>query len=367
MKKVFIAATQQNEGKTTVSLGLIAALQRRGLNVGFIKPVGQRYIEVEGMKLDEDAVLVAQTAGLDVEVSAMSPVAVETRFTREYIDHPAPNDLLKSIDTAFARSAEGKDFMVIEGTGHAGVGSVFDMSNARVASHLHSGVILVSGGGIGRPIDEIMVNRCLFSQHNVPVLGAIINRALPEKLEMVRDYVQRGLSRLGVNLLGVIPLRPKLSNPTVRQVLEELHGELLNGAEFLDENIERCVVGAMSPHHALDYFGRGVLAILPGDREDLILAAMSSCLVGVGKAYCVSGIVLTGGIRPHATIMRLIKRTQMPVVVVEYDSYPAASQFPALTVKIQPSDVEKIDLARRLVEKYVDVDAIIKAAAEHDA
>lgn len=364
MKRIFVAATQQNDGKTTVSLGLIAALQNRGISVGFIKPVGQRYLEVKGQKLDEDAVLVAQAAGLDAELTAMSPVAVESRFTREYIDHPEQNDLLRRIDTAFTQAAQGKQFMVIEGTGHAGVGSVFDLSNARVARHLRSGVVLVSGGGIGRPVDEIMLNRALFDAQGVPLIGAIINRALPEKLEMVRDYVQRGLARLGVDLLGVIPLRPRLSSPTVRQVLAELKGELLNGAEFLDESIDRAVIGAMSPHHALSYFGRGVLAILPGDREDLILAAMSSCLVGVGKAYCVSAIVLTGGIRPHATVMRLIKRTQMPVIVVDDDSYEAASRFKDLTVKIQPSDVEKIELARRLVEKYVDVDAIIAAADE---
>ncbi|NLC57816.1 MAG: AAA family ATPase [Armatimonadetes bacterium] len=363
MHKVFIAATQQNDGKTTVSLGLIAALQNRGLRVGFIKPVGQRYLEVDGQKLDEDAVLVADAAGLEGELAAMSPVAVESRFTREYIDHPTPNDLLQRIHTAFERAAYEKDFIVVEGTGHAGVGSCFDLSNAHVAQELQCGVILVSGGGIGRPIDEIMLNRALFAAHEVPILGAIINRALPEKLEMIRDYVQRGLARLGIPLLGVIPLRPRLSSPTVRQVLEELRGELLNGGDSLDDTIERCVIGAMSPHHALHHFGRGVLAIVPGDREDLILAAMSSCLVGVGKAYCVSGIVLTGGMRPHATVMRLIKRTEMPVILVEEESYEVASSFHDLTVKIQPSDVEKIQLAQRLVERYVDVDAILAATA----
>lgn len=362
MKRVFIAATQQNEGKTTVALGLIAALQNRGVTVGFIKPVGQRYLEVRGMKLDEDAVLIAAAAHLDAELMAMSPVAVEPHFTRDYIDHPVPHDLIQRIEAAFQTASRGKEFMVIEGTGHAGVGSCFELSNARVAQHLKAGVVIVSGGGIGRPIDEIMLNRCLFEAQGVPVIGAIINRALPEKMEQVRDYVGRGLARLGVRLLGVIPHRPRLARPTVRQVLAELKGELLNGAESLDETIERSVVGAMTPHNALNYLGRGVLAILPGDREDLILAAMSSCLVGVGKAYCVSGIVLTGNIRPHPTIMRLIKRTQIPVILVEGDSYLTASAIHDLTVKIQPTDAEKIHLAQRLVDHYVDVDAIFAAA-----
>jgi len=76
-KRLFVAATRQNEGKTTTSLGLIAALLKRGLKVGFIKPVGQRYVKHEGMKVDEDALLVEQVCGVDCRLGDMSPVAVE--------------------------------------------------------------------------------------------------------------------------------------------------------------------------------------------------------------------------------------------------------------------------------------------------
>ena len=43
-KKVFIAATRQNDGKTTISLGLMAMLKERFETIGFIKPIGQRYL-----------------------------------------------------------------------------------------------------------------------------------------------------------------------------------------------------------------------------------------------------------------------------------------------------------------------------------
>ena len=57
-KKIFIAATQQNDGKTTVSLGLIAALKKHFDRIGFIKPIGQRYLMEQGYKVDEDSVLI---------------------------------------------------------------------------------------------------------------------------------------------------------------------------------------------------------------------------------------------------------------------------------------------------------------------
>jgi BioD-like phosphotransacetylase family protein len=55
--RVFIAATRQNDGKTTTSLGLIAALQKHFPRIGYIKPVGQRFVEIEEQKIDEDSVL----------------------------------------------------------------------------------------------------------------------------------------------------------------------------------------------------------------------------------------------------------------------------------------------------------------------
>ena len=42
MKPFYIGATLQDSGKTSVSVGLIQSLIDRGLDPGYIKPVGQR-------------------------------------------------------------------------------------------------------------------------------------------------------------------------------------------------------------------------------------------------------------------------------------------------------------------------------------
>jgi len=76
MKKVFIAATKQNDGKTTVSLGLIRNFQHRFKRVGFIKPIGQRYLEEEGLKIDEDSILIEEVCGIKCGLKDMSPIAV---------------------------------------------------------------------------------------------------------------------------------------------------------------------------------------------------------------------------------------------------------------------------------------------------
>ena len=43
---IFVAATRQHVGKTTVSLALMSGLQKRFNKVGFLKPVGQQHLPV---------------------------------------------------------------------------------------------------------------------------------------------------------------------------------------------------------------------------------------------------------------------------------------------------------------------------------
>lgn len=358
-KRIFIAATRQNEGKTMTSLGLISALLAKQMTVGFIKPVGQRYVEVEGHKIDEDSVLIDKVFNLGLSLQDMSPIAVERDFTRKYILQPDIEPLMTTIKQSYATVAKNRDIVVIEGTGHAGVGSVFDLSNATVAKMLNAKVIIVSSGGIGRPIDEIILNEALFKQAGVEILGAIINKIEFNALDKITQYVEPGLKRKGIELLGVVPFQPILTAPTIRQVIDELDAELLNKAQELDTPIEKTIVGAMAPHRALDFFDNKTLVITPGDREDLILAAMSACIPEEGKSTCVCGILLTGGVYPHKTIQRLIQRTSIPIAAVKGNTYEVAAKFHDLTVKIRPEDKEKVQVATKLIEKYIKIDKIL--------
>ena len=221
-KRIFIAATRQNDGKTTVSLGLIAALQKRHDSIGFIKPIGQRYLIENGLKVDEDSILIESLCNLDSDLKDMSPIAVEKGFTEQYITHPRKTALEKRIKTAFNNVSRDKDVVVIEGTGHAGVGSCFDLSNAFVANMLGSKVVLISSGGIGRPIDEILLNAALFEKMGVGIAGVIINKVMDEKYARVSRLVRKGLKRKGIDVIGVMPFQKTLSSPTIGEISEEL-------------------------------------------------------------------------------------------------------------------------------------------------
>lgn len=360
MKKIFIAATKQNDGKTTVSLGLIRNFQRIFKKVGFIKPIGQRYLEEEGLKIDEDSVLIEEVCGIKCGLKDMNPIAVEKGFTERYISKPNKDSITKQIKDSFKRVSRGQNLVIIEGTGHAGVGSVFDHSNATVARLLGSKAILISSGGVGRPIDEIILNKALLEREGVKLLGVIINKVLPDKYDKINRLVRKGLERKGVNVLGVIPYDPMLAKPTFEQILEETDFDVLCGKEYLEQSISQIIIGAMEPRDAVKFITEDSLMITPGDREDMIMTVLS-CFSEIDKKKLkICGLVLTGGITPEQPIMNLLSKAGIPVLLSKLDTYHVATILHDLTVKIRPNDLEKIETVVKLIRRNVDLERILR-------
>ncbi|MGC6455855.1 MAG: phosphotransacetylase family protein [Coraliomargaritaceae bacterium] len=361
-KRIFIAATRMNDGKTTVSLALFSALRARSSKVGFIKPVGQRFVQVEGQNIDEDTVLLDAIFDVKVPIQAMSPISIHHTFTREYLDNPTGNhdELIDKMCRAFDRAAYEKDYIIIEGTGHAGVGSVFDLSNADVAKRLNAKVIIVARGGIGRPVDEIALNKALFEQAGVEVIGAIINKVEPDKIEMVNHYATRALAQKNIPLLGCIPLEETLTSPNLKQIVEELGGRWLNHCPIGgSERIKKVIIGAMAAKGLVEFLQPGVLIITPGDREDIILSAIAA--EGIAGEPVVSGIILTRDLLPHPKLMEMIEKTRIPVVICSQESYLVASKINNMTIKTMPSDTDKIPIIQNLITKNIDIDIVRNA------
>jgi len=356
--RLFIAATEQNAGKTTASIGLYATLRERFRRIGFIKPVGQRFTEVEGQRIDEDSVLIRHTFGTEVPIEDMSPIAVEPDFTRRYINHANHDHLVRRIRHSFDRACWEKDFAIIEGTGHAGVGSTFDLSNARVARLLESKVILVAPGGIGRPIDEAALNKALFDREEVEVIGVILNKVLPEKMDAVADFAGRGLERIGIELLGVVPMETMLAEPTLRQICEHVRGNFLHNARHDGKRSQQVIIGAVSSANLFAGVREGTLLVVPGDREDVVLAALSRSMEAGGGPL--TGLVLSDGLRPHGRLLEMLGQTPLPVILSPMDSYTIAQRIHSMTVKTLPGDLQKIDRIQQLIAAHTNLPRILQ-------
>lgn len=296
-------------------------------------------------------------------LSAMSPVHIPRGFTKAYIAGDVVEDLPAKIRTAHASFAD-HDLLLVEGTGHAGVGAVIGLSNAVVAAMLGAPAIIVSGGGVGRPIDEIVLNASHFAAHGVTVAGAIVNKVDVDAQPGIATVLETGLARHGIRLLGLLPYRPILSNPTLSMILEGLGGELVHPGPDLDLVIGAVGIGAMHAAHVLERLRPLTLLIVPGDREELLLTLVEGHVRqrGEGGPPLVSGLILTGGYEPTRRVVEAVRGGNLFTLLVHDDTYPVASAVHDLLVKTHEADLEKIELIKALVAEHLDVDRILAAA-----
>jgi len=358
VRHVYLAATGQNRGKTTTSLGLIAAIHERGLRLGFMKPVGQRYLVIDGTRADEDAVLMSEVFDLPDALNDMSPVTLPRRFTTDFILGRITDDLEAQVASAYANVAADKDLVVVEGTGHAGVGAVVGLSNARAAAMLQAPVIIVSEGGVGRPIDEIVLNRALFAAHGVEVLGAVVNKVDIESHPDLPDVLARGLALHEIDLVGCIPYSEFLANPSLELIVTHLSGELLAGRAEPGRTVGHVAIGAMQAEHAIAHLADRTLLITPGDREDLLRAALEAN-GRPGRTPLVSGIILSGGYRPSDALLAALRDADLFVYLVGSDTYRTAQAVDEILIKTHSSDTEKIATIIDLVGGAIDVDKLL--------
>jgi BioD-like phosphotransacetylase family protein len=198
----------------------------------------------------------------------------------------------------------------------------------------------------------------------VHVAGAIVNKVDLDAKPGLARTLERGLARHGIPLLGVLPYRPLLSNPTLAMVLEGVHGETINAGPDLDQVIGGVAIGAMEPEHMLLRIGPRSIVIVPGDRTDVIQAIVGAHIEGDDNGTGALGLVLTGGYRPAADVVDAIRTANLFATLVPEDTYVVASEIHDLLVKTHASDAGKIAEIKALVWEYLFIDRVLGVAAE---
>ena len=91
-RNIYVAATSQHVGKTTSTLGIVAALMRRGLNVGYCKPVGQKFLDIQNLRVDKDTILFSDLIGFEMVPEIHSPIILGPGATEVVLDDPQAFD-----------------------------------------------------------------------------------------------------------------------------------------------------------------------------------------------------------------------------------------------------------------------------------
>jgi len=357
-KKVFIGATGQNCGKTTISVSLMHLARKKYDRVGFIKPIGPKIEYYNDFMVDMDAVLMAKTYGLEEDIALMSPVALHQNFTRDYLaGRLADLDLEKKIMEAVEELDAKYDLLIIEGAGHGGVGSVINLNNARVAKMLGAPVFIVTESGIGRAIDAINLNLALYRQEGADVRAVIMNKLLPAKRSDILGYLHTAFDGKGIHVVGGFNYSPILANPTLAHIGKLLKLPVHGNPDERSRIIHHIQLGAASSQRVVDALLESTLVAVTGSRDEL-LVTLASLYHIPDYRHKLAGMVITG----HATVSKISQQilddSTIPYIRVEETTSTVFTTLTDDVAKITAEDQEKLNWIRANAEQDIDFAAL---------
>lgn len=351
---LYITSTEARSGKSLISLGVMEMLLGKIDRVGFFRPI----INMDpGLKNpDNDINLISSRFKLEIPYEKM--YGCTSKDVENLIAAGKDEEILERIIRKYNQLTETCDFVLCEGTDFASSTASFELDiNAEISKNLGSPVLLVANA-YQKSMDDILRSIELsidsLSEKGSQIIATIVNRVEPkEGKRIVKHLKKRGLIKK--QLVYTIPDEEYLGKPTVGEIADILGAEVLYGKEQLDRHVYNFTVAAMQLQNFLTRIDHGSLIITPGDRADVIVA----CLAAVSSTSMenISGILLTGGLKPEKSIWKLIQgfSQMVPILSVKDNTFPTAAIVDKVHAIISPDDDRKITRALAVFEKNIDV------------
>ena len=360
---LYLAPCGAKVGLTSVALGLVRALDNRGVRVAFCKPIGQPAAHTTGPE--------RSTHFVRATTSLRPPLPISLDEAERLISSDRTDELMERVMRDFHESSANADVVVVEGLAHSSDMPIGAALNAQLVRTLSAQVIL-AGSLAGLSIEEfderLEVAATQYGGLNSgTIIGCIINHVPdPQKLPLnaLRDSLaakSRLLERGSFHLIGAIPPNPDLTACRAIDIARHLGGEVLNEGEIQSRRVKKISVLARTVPNMLHTFQAGTILVTPVDRSDVIMAVALAAL-----KTPIAGLVLTGGFDLDQRVWNLSApglETGLPVIRVESNSWETATRLHQMDPEVPEDDIERVQLGMDHVALYIDADWIASRAA----
>jgi len=355
-RSIYITSAEGHSGKSSIALGVLDTLSHEVERVGVFRPIARSITERDYV-LD----LLLAHDGVDLDYDECVGVTYDDV-------HDDPDAALQKIVERY-KSVESKcDAVVIVGSDYTDVGSPTELGyNARIAANLGAPVLLVL---TGRSVDESRGRTAAemrqiaelslpeLTNAHASILAVVANRADDDNLEAI----SAALGDVAHVPAWAIPEDPFLVAPTVSGIMHAVDGELLQGdEELLNREALGVVIAAMSMENVLPRLIEGSIVVIPGDRSEMLLAALTAHASDTFPSL--AGVVLNGGFELSPTITKLIAGLDraLPIITTEHGTYATAQRIANTRGRLAADSQRKLDTALSLFEKHVDTRALADA------
>lgn len=351
MTSILISSSEQYSGKSSLCLGLGVLLKEMGYKVGYMKPIGNILVDVNGSLADKDGEGVAKLLDIKDKREYITPILLTENLVADTLKGKE-----KGLDTilkaAFNKISVDKDIVLIEGAGGIGAGAMYKLSDPEIASQLNTKMLLITRYDSARAIDRVLCDLRIIQRTDM-LIGIILNEVPSDKLDNVLHLVVPFLEKQGIKVFGVIPEDHMLRTISISEIVESLNAEVLIDSDNMDELVEHYLVGAMEVGSAIKYFRRmpNSAVITGGDRADIQMAAIEA------NVKC---LILTGNMRPSGSVLGSAEEAKVPVLLVRGDTVNTIEKMENLIGHARIKQDIKIKKIVELIKEYVNVEGLMQ-------
>ena len=368
-RTIFITSAEGNTGKSTVALGVLAALKETGQRVGVFRPVS-RSGETSDYILD----LLITFLGLNDDPEMLIGTTYEAV-------HSDPHAALSAIVARFHQVERRFDVVVVLGSDYTDVSTPTELGfNARVAANLGAPVLLVLSGrqqgelasgstpvflGEARSPEEMAqvaeVAIAELEGEHATLAGVFANRVDPGMLEPIEREIASVLSGHRRVPVWAIPEDNMLVAPTFQALANAVEGIVYQGepAEF-EREVLGVVVSAMSMENVLTRLTEGAAVVIPGDRPEVLLAVLMAHEAGTFPRL--SGVVLNGGFSLSPEIARLVAGhgSDLPIVQTHFATFETVMRIVRTRGRLAAESGRKLQLALTVFAEHVPSSEVLQ-------
>lgn len=339
MRTFFLAPTHNGVGLTSITLGLVRALDNLGMRVKFFKPISQQAGSERSTRL------IQRIMGLE------TPTPIGLQHVENLLGDNKGDVLMEEIVAQYATACADCDVMVVEGLVPTRYMPYANRLNADIAKTINADIVLVSEQGedsLADLADKLEIAADNFGGIKNPnVIGYILNKASVESTsKLAIDGIFQNLPefvRKAFQPLGCVPFDVSLASPRTLDLAEYLGATIINAGEIDTRRVTSFSLSARTASNMIHHLKPGNLVIAPGDRDDIVLATAMAALNGVPLA----GLLFTSGIEPSPAVVELCTKainTGLPVMMTQADSYSTASLLDRRDDELPLDDITRAEM-----------------------
>ncbi len=355
-------------GVTSVSLGMVRAMERQGVAVNFFKPIAQPRKGDSGPE--------RSTATLRNGSAINPPEPFAMKYVENLISSGNSSELLENIVERFQDGTKGSDVIIVEGLVPTDKHQFANEINYSIAKALGAEMVFVThpSNDSSQQLKERMeiAVSSFGGKKNKRIAGCIINKVgapldendkhSPDMSEMfdiptagthTNLEVLQMFSKSPLPILGCIPWSADLIAPRVKDLASHLEAQVLNQGDLENRRLHSVTFCARTIPNMVQHFKAGSMLVTSGDRSDVIIAACLAVMNGM-QIGC---LLLTGDYPPEEEVMKLCSRAMesgLPILLIKSNTWQTAQRLQNFNMEIPIDDVERIEKVQEYIAGHID-------------